>query len=120
VIFHYLIEGKKYMDGRLSMRKSLVVFLFVFVLVLVAKGNAEDVPVPHFQDVLNLKSVGAPVGLPHNEFKKIQSHFSGSWDIQLGDLLCQYRYPSFYPSLFRCHSLGRYGYIPEDFPDDQY
>jgi len=46
------------------MKKSLSIILFVFVLTLVARGQAGEVPVPAFKDVLSLKSVGAPVISP--------------------------------------------------------
>jgi dipeptidyl aminopeptidase/acylaminoacyl peptidase len=46
------------------MRKRLSPILLVFALVMVLNGQAEEVPVPAFKDVLSLKSVGAPVISP--------------------------------------------------------
>ncbi len=46
------------------MKKGLSTILFVFLMVSVVKGQAEEAPVPAFKDVLSLKSVGAPVISP--------------------------------------------------------
>jgi dipeptidyl aminopeptidase/acylaminoacyl peptidase len=46
------------------MKKSLSIILFVCALVIVARGQAEEGPVPAFKDVLSLKSVGSPVISP--------------------------------------------------------
>jgi dipeptidyl aminopeptidase/acylaminoacyl peptidase len=52
------------MNGRCHMKKQLFIILFVSVLALVARGQADEVPIPAFKDVLSLKSVGAPVISP--------------------------------------------------------
>ena len=46
------------------MKKSLAIILTVFIFSLVGKGQAEELPVPEFKDVLSLRSVGSPVISP--------------------------------------------------------
>jgi dipeptidyl aminopeptidase/acylaminoacyl peptidase len=46
------------------MKKSLSIILAVFILTLVGKGQAEEIPFPAFKDVLSLRSVGSPVISP--------------------------------------------------------